>query len=186
MSSIVFRRALVLLLPFCLQHVVAATPVRSGDAAAASVWMPGPHSCRKAPPNEPWPSLAASAGAIVVGGVRYDVNQNQMTAICQDVQVRLPDGRYISAREFRGYRLSIPVDGDFGQVLDMSVTGRSSQALQLTVSCGSFTGNDSGTRFIIQREQRNAVSCQRMDIVLHSESTNEAEVNLSIMLTERL
>lgn len=186
MSWTVFRCGLALLLPLCVHQVVAAPDNQAGGVEAASVWMPGPNTCRKAPPDEPWPSLTASAGAVVVGGVRYDVNQNQMTAICQDVRIRLPDGGYITAREFKGYRLTIPVDGDFGQVLDMSVTGRSSQALQLTVSCGSFTGNDSGTRFIIQREQRNAVSCQRMDIVLHSASTNEAEVNLSILLTERL
>ncbi len=186
MAWTVFSHGLALLLPFYMQNAVAATQVQADGAEPVSVWIPGPHTCRKSPPNEPWQASAISTAAVAVGGVRYDVNERQMTAICQESRVRLSDGRYVTVREFRGYRISIPVDGDFGQVLAVSITGRSSQAMQLTVSCGSFAGNDSGTRFIIQREQRNAVSCQRMDMLLHAESTNEPEVNLSIMLTERL
>ncbi len=186
MSWTVLTCGLAVLVPLCLQTAVAATKDDVTAPGAVSPWMPGPHTCRKSPPNEPRQLLASSSGPITVGGVRYDLSERQMTAICQEKPIRLPDGSYLIAREFKGYRISIPVDGDFGQLLNVSVTGRSSQALQLTVSCGSFSGNDSGTRFIIQREQRNAVSCQRMDIVLQSESTNEAEVNLSIMLTERI
>ncbi len=186
MSSTVLRCGLALLVPLFIQNAVAVTKDSAAGVEPASLWMPGPHTCRTAPPNEPWLIAATRSSPIAVGGVRYDVSERQMTAICQETPVRLPDGSYLIAREFKGYRLSIPVDGDFGQVLQMSVTGRSSRPMQLTVSCGSFSGNDSGTRFIIQREQRNAVSCQRMDILLHAESTNEPEVNLSIMLTERI
>lgn len=153
---------------------------------AGTSWLPGPHTCRNKPPNEPWQQRSALAAPIRVGGVRYDINETQMTAICRERRFPLPDGSYLVGREFTGYRISVPVDGDFGQPLAISLTGRSSHALQLSVHCGSFSGTDSGTRFIIQREQQNQISCQRMDIVLQSDSVTEPEVDLSIMLTERI
>jgi len=178
--------------------LLSLTPLSQAPAWAAdnqlavtelsNLWMPGPHTCKDGPPHEPWlaPQPQLSAGPVLVGGVRYQLTELQMVAICQDRQWRLPNGTVVPIRQFRGYRASVAVDGDFGQLLQISVTGRSSHPMQLKLSCGSLQESDSGTRFIIQREQRNEISCQQMEIELLAESSAEPTVELSIMLTEEV
>ncbi len=159
--------------------------------------QPGRYPCQIPYLSEQWldenaideqAEVQQMATPIYIGGVRYSVAKSAMTPVyrerylpprpCLDEEPRL-------VRTFIGYKASIPVDGDYGQSLFFDISGRATTEMGLKVSCGSFTGTDSGNKFIISAQQVTQQSCRSMDIELTTNNAS-ADVNLVISIAEQL
>jgi hypothetical protein len=158
--------------------------------------QPGRYPCQR-PYLEEWldengideqAEVQQVATPIYIGGVRYSVAKSAMTPVyrerylpprpCLDEEPRL-------VRTFVGYKISIPVDGDYGQSLFFDISGRATTEMGLKVSCGSFAATDNGNKFIISQQQVTNYSCRSMDIELTT-SNASADVNLVISIAEEL
>ncbi|WP_440056727.1 hypothetical protein ACSLBF_17755 (plasmid) [Pseudoalteromonas sp. T1lg65] len=65
-----------------------------------------------------------------------------------------------------GYEVTIMVDGDDGQELFFDIFGQSDRTLALSVSCGSFSAQDTGNKWTISRHQTTNGSCSALTIRL--------------------
>ncbi len=158
--------------------------------------QPGRYPCQR-PHVEEWldenaideqAEVQQVATPIYIGGVRYSVAKSAMTPVyrerylpprpCLDDEPRL-------VRTFVGYKISIPVDGDYGQSLFFDISGRATTEMGLKVNCGSFAATDNGNKFIISQQQVTNYSCRSMDIELTT-SNAAADVNLVISIAEEL
>jgi hypothetical protein len=137
---------------------------------------------------------AASPPPIYIGGVRYLLTQEHMTATYQKIYIFNPCGNRppIMYDQFTGYTANIPVDGDFSQPLMFDISGRASEDMSLAISCGSFSGQDSGNKFVVFKQQQTNGSCQTMQLTLTSHNPPKGilfvapTVQLNITVAEQL
>lgn len=121
---------------------------------------------------------------IYVGGARYsltksDFNPIYETRIIWDPCMIEP----IEYRVLKGYEVSFPVDGDIGQELIFDITGVSNKSMSLSASCGSFSGSDSGTKYIISKRKKTNGSCRNMNLkfsVPSGRAPNNIDLNVTI------
>lgn len=126
---------------------------------------------------------------IYIGGVRYVVDQAAMVPVYTERYV--PGGpcpgdfpRYV--KEFAGYSVEIPVDGDEGQSLFFDISGRAGANFNLSVSCGSFSAADQGNKFFISQRLVTNHSCKLMRIELKGSAALAPVVQLTISIAEEI
>lgn len=169
------------LLPLVL---VTSAVLTATDAAATMV---DPKFCRGSQPFVQPPKVASATAPVYVGGVRYFINQTQMTPLYRYHWVPVPPP-HISERCWRvvdGLTIQIPVDGDAGQRLLFDINGRSGRDGVLTASCGSFSATDSGNKFVISSWQTTGGSCRSMRLDLRNVDATTT-LDLSIQIAEQL
>jgi hypothetical protein len=132
---------------------------------------------------------AQLATPIYIGGVRYVVDQAAMVPVYTERYV--PGGpcpgdfpRYV--KEFAGYSVDIPVDGDEGQSLFFDISGRAGANFNLSVSCGSFSAADQGNKFFISQRLVTNHSCKLMRIELKGSAALAPAVQLTISIAEEI
>jgi len=134
-------------------------------------------------------ATSQQSAPIYIGGVRYAVNQTVMVPVYTERYV--PGGpcpgdfpRYV--KEFAGYHVDIPVDGDEGQSLFFDISGRAGANFNLSVSCGSFSAADQGNKFFISQRLVTNHSCKLMQIELKGRAEVAPSVELMISIAEEI
>ncbi len=134
-------------------------------------------------------ATAQVVAPIYIGGVRYAVNQAVMVPVYTERYI--PGGpcpgdfpRYV--KEFAGYSVNIPVDGDEGQSLFFDISGRAGANFNLSVSCGSFSAADQGNKFFISQRLVTNHSCKLMQIELKGSAVVAPAVELTISIAEEI
>ncbi|WP_105166994.1 hypothetical protein [Pseudoalteromonas sp. T1lg23B] len=126
---------------------------------------------------------------IYIGGARYTLNKSSFTPVYTTRVIYEPClmPEPITVNVLTGYEARFAVYGDYSQDLFFDISGRSDKSMNLSVSCGSFSGSDSGTKWVISKQQNTGGSCKSM-LVKYSftNSTAPAAIDLNIMISEEL
>ena len=119
---------------------------------------------------------------VYVGGVRYSLSKSSFTPVYED----LSNGECPNGTKLTGYKTSLSVVGDNGQSLIFDMSGQSDRSVSLTASCGSFSGSDSGTKYIIAREMSTGGSCRNMNLTFKFNwRLPPASLNLNLSILEK-
>lgn len=158
--------------------------ISSGDAAATMV---DAKYCRGSQPFTVPAKTVAAVAPVYIGGVRYQINQTQMSPIYRYNWVPVPPP-HLSDRCWQsvdGLAIQLPVDGDAGQPLMFDISGRSSAEGVLNVSCGRFSATDKGYKYLIFATQITGGSCRVMRLELRNVAVT-GNVDLSVQISEAL
>ncbi len=156
-------------------------------ASDALATMVDPKYCRGSQPFTVQAKIATSATPVYIGGVRYQINQTQMSPLYRYNWVPVPPP-HLSERCWQsvdGLVIQLPVDGDAGQRLMFDISGRSGTAGVLNVSCGSFNGSDRGEKYVISTTQITGGSCRILRLELRN-VTASSNVALDVQISEAL
>ncbi|MCO7199688.1 hypothetical protein [Pseudoalteromonas sp. OANN1] len=119
---------------------------------------------------------------IYVGGARYELLNYFFEPIHATRYEKYgSEGKYRLVKYIVGYEMTIPVDGDFGQELIFDVSGYASKDAKLSVSCGSFSGSDFGTRYYITKRISTGGSCKTMKVRLDGPEQYGFGMTISIL-----
>ncbi|CAM4216065.1 hypothetical protein [Pseudoalteromonas ostreae] len=131
------------------------------------------------------------ASPIYIGGARYTLNKSNFTPFYNTRVIENPcpweQPTIISV--LAGYEATFAVDGDFGQDLYFDISGRSNKSMRLALSCGSLNASDSGTKWVISKNQNTGGSCKAMKVKYsfsNSNSTAPSYIDLNVTISETL
>ncbi|MFC3033725.1 hypothetical protein ACFOEE_14470 [Pseudoalteromonas fenneropenaei] len=131
-----------------------------------------------------------SVDPIYIGGARYALNKSKFTPVYRTRTIFDPcrHEEPIIINQLAGYEVSFPVDGDFGQQLYFDISGRSDRSMSLNVSCGSFSGSDSGDKFVVSKSQNTGGTCKSMTVKFSFPAGTAAPtyIDLNLMISEQL
>lgn len=123
-----------------------------------------------------------SGSVVYVGGTRYSFSKSSLTPIYQD----LSGGECPNGTKLVGYKTQFSVIGDTGQQLIFDMSGQSDRSVSLSASCGSFSGSDSGTKYIIGREMSTGGSCRSMNLDFRFNwRLPPSSINLNLSILEK-
>ncbi|MBQ4863956.1 collagen-like protein [Pseudoalteromonas sp. MMG013] len=125
---------------------------------------------------------------IYIGGARYTLTKSNFnpvyeTRVIYDPCYFEPPRTY---RQLVGYEVSFPVDGDFGQDLIYDLVGRSNKSMSLSASCGSFSGSDSGSKYVISTRKNTGGSCKNMHVKFRFTGSAPSYINLNVTISEEI
>ncbi|WP_440056726.1 hypothetical protein ACSLBF_17750 (plasmid) [Pseudoalteromonas sp. T1lg65] len=110
---------------------------------------------------------------LIDAGVRYSLSKlNFMPVYVTRVAFKIDPDNPCSPPErvtysvLSGYEATIMVDGDDGQELFFDIFGQSDKSLDLSVSCGSFSAQDTGNKWTISERKTTNGSCSALSIRL--------------------
>lgn len=131
------------------------------------------------------------ASPIYIGGARYTLNKSNFTPFYNTRVIfrPCPGEQPTTISVLAGYEATFAVDGDFGQDLYFDISGRSNKSMRLALSCGSLNASDSGTKWVISKNQNTGGSCKAMKVKYsfsNSNSTAPSYIDLNVTISETL
>ncbi|MBQ4848058.1 hypothetical protein [Pseudoalteromonas sp. MMG005] len=154
---------------------------------------PGEEGC-PGPNSVPLEEMLAAAkpsmlsAPIYIGGARYTLNKSNFNGI-YETRVIYDPCDFEPPRTYRqlvGYEVSFPVDGDLSQDLIYDLVGRSNKSMSLSASCGSFSGSDSGSKYVISTRKNTGGSCKNMHVKFRFTGSAPSYINLNVTISEEI
>ncbi|WDD99077.1 hypothetical protein [Thalassomonas actiniarum] len=159
----------------------------SGLALLLSVSARAGSCCAAAPlvlEHELFADIEQAAEPIYIDGVLYQLTKSDFTPIYISHYIQAGRER-IRVERLVAYTLTIPVYGDIGQELIFDINGRSDgYAMDLSVSCGTFSAGDSGDKYVISSRMTTEQSCTSMRLSFAVSGSAPSFIDLSILIAE--
>lgn len=111
---------------------------------------------------------------LYVGSARYSLNKSHF--------------KYIGYNGIYKFEAKFPVDGDYGQELIYDIIGKLGPVYiaYLDVRCGNFYAQDQTQRIIISKTMTTSGSCKEMSVSLYTPHPGIGEVDISVMVSEKI
>ncbi len=124
---------------------------------------------------------------IFIGGFRYTIAKSDFVPTYEWTWIMDPcGGRHISIRKLVGYKVSLKAEGDEGQPLIFDIIGNADQPINLSVSCGTFSGADAGKKIIISKHKTTNGSCTSMELDATWEGRPPSSLDMTIMVSNKI